>query len=113
MPFRIAGRHSGAREHALELLGRLGLSERVTHTPGMLSGGEQQRRVWDILADLQRELGFALLLATHNERLAAGCDRVLRLADGRLEELAGDAAAAYFRHPSGGLDSQETPSSGQ
>ena len=120
----------------------MGLSERVDHTPGRLSGGEQQRvaiaralalspalvladeptgnldpatgrRVWDTLAELQRERGFALLLATHNERLAAGCDRVLRLTDGRLEELAADAARAYFEHPDAGSDPQKTPPSGR
>jgi lipoprotein-releasing system ATP-binding protein len=142
MPFRIAGRRAAARATALGLLERLGLSERVTHTPGRMSGGEQQRvaiaravafspalvladeptgnldpatgaRVWETLSELQRELGFALLLATHNERLAAGCDRVLRLVDGRLEELAADAAAAYFRHPDARSDSQEAPPSGR
>jgi len=142
MPFRIAGRLSEARETALGLLERLGLSERVDHTPGRMSGGEQQRvaiaravafkpalvladeptgnldpatgtRVYDTLSELQRGLGFALLLATHNERLAAGCDRVLRLVDGRLEELAGDAAAAYFRYPETPGNPQETPPSGR
>jgi len=134
MPFRIAGNPAGARDTALRLLDCLGIAGRVDHTPGQLSGGEQQRvaiaravavspalvladeptgnldpatgaRVFETLRELQRERGFALLLATHNERLANGCDRVLRLVEGRLEELAADATAAYF--------SQETPPSGQ
>ena len=45
--------------------------------------------------------GFTLLLATHNERMAGGCDRILRMAEGRLQTLSGDAAATYFGQPEG------------
>ena len=103
-----------ARERAESLLGTLGLSERLTHRPSQLSGGEQQRvavaralanRPKLVLADeptgnldehtaeivfaeflrLVREEGSAALVATHNERLAARMDRVLRLHEGVLE----------------------------
>jgi len=103
-----------AEARAKSLLGALGLSERLTHRPSKLSGGEQQRvavaralanRPALVLADeptgnldehtadivfaeflrLVREEGSAALVATHNERIAAKMDRVLRLHDGVLE----------------------------
>jgi lipoprotein-releasing system ATP-binding protein len=102
-----------ARERAESLLGALGLSDRLTHRPSKLSGGEQQRvavaralanRPALVLADeptgnldeatadivfaeflrLVRGEGSAALVATHNERIAAKMDRVLRLHEGRL-----------------------------
>lgn len=103
-----------ARERAEQLLTALGLAKRLDHRPSKLSGGEQQRvavaralanRPPLILADeptgnldeatadtvfaefinLVRKEGSAALVATHNERLAARMDRVVRLHDGRLE----------------------------
>jgi lipoprotein-releasing system ATP-binding protein len=103
-----------ARERAESLLGTLGLAERLTHRPSKLSGGEQQRvavaralanRPALILADeptgnldegtadivfaeflrLVRDEGSAALVATHNERIAAKMDRVLRLHEGVIE----------------------------
>ena len=103
-----------AEERAADLLGRLGLGERLHHKPSKLSGGEQQRvavaralanrpllvladeptgnldeatadRVFDQFVSLVRDHGSAALVATHNERLAARMDRVLRLHDGRIE----------------------------
>jgi lipoprotein-releasing system ATP-binding protein len=103
-----------ARARAEELLGKLGLSERLDHRPSKLSGGEQQRvavaralanRPPLVLADeptgnldeatadkvlaeflaLVRGEGSAALVATHNERLAAKMDRVVRLHEGVLE----------------------------
>jgi lipoprotein-releasing system ATP-binding protein len=103
-----------AEERARTLLGSLGLAERVTHRPSKLSGGEQQRvavaralanRPALVLADeptgnldeatadivfaeflrLVRDEGSAALVATHNERIAAKMDRVLRLHEGVLE----------------------------
>src|SRR3954447_9208221 len=115
MPMRIARMPlREARARAEELLRRVGLAERLTHRPGMLSGGEQQRvavaralvmkpdvlfadeptgnrdeRTADSLHELLREMhaayGLTSIIATHNPRLAAACDRVLRLSDGRLE----------------------------
>lgn len=103
-----------ARERAQSLLGALGLGARLTHRPSKLSGGEQQRvavaralanRPVLVLADeptgnldeatadivfaeflkLVRDEGSAALVATHNERIAAKMDRVLRLHEGHLQ----------------------------
>ena len=114
MPMRIARTPSSdARPRAEELLRRVGLGDRLTHRPGMLSGGEQQRvavaralvmkpdvlfadeptgnldeQTADSLHELFREMhtayGLTSIIATHNPRLAAACDRVLRLQEGRL-----------------------------
>ena len=102
-----------ARDRATDLLSTLGLSQRLEHRPAKLSGGEQQRvavaralanRPRLVLADeptgnldentanivlgefmnLVRSQGSAALVATHNERLAAKMDRVIRLHDGKL-----------------------------
>jgi lipoprotein-releasing system ATP-binding protein len=115
MPQLVSGAADGpARLRAEELLGALGLSERLDHRPSKLSGGEQQRVAVAralankpplVLADeptgnldehtadtvfaeflsLVRGEGTAALVATHNERLAARMDRVMRLHEGRLE----------------------------
>ena len=103
-----------ARERARQLLGALGLSERLDHRPSKLSGGEQQRvavaralankpplvlaaeptgnldehtadLVFAEFLTLVRGEGSAALVATHNERIAAKMDRVVRLHEGRLE----------------------------
>jgi lipoprotein-releasing system ATP-binding protein len=108
------GDKDAAKVRAEQVLGALGLSARLDHRPSKLSGGEQQRvavaralanRPPLVLADeptgnldeatadvvfaeflkLVRGEGCAALVATHNERIAAKMDRVLRLHDGRLE----------------------------
>ena len=108
------GDSDAARSRADQLLAALGLGERLEHRPAKLSGGEQQRvavaralanRPPLVLADeptgnldeatadivfgeflnLVRGEGSAALVATHNERIAAKMDRVLRLHEGRLE----------------------------
>lgn len=114
MPQLIAGTSQADAEiRAESLLGSLGLAERLDHKPSKLSGGEQQRVAVAralanapklVLADeptgnldeatadivlaelmsLVREEGSAALIATHNERLAAKMDRVVRLHDGIL-----------------------------
>jgi lipoprotein-releasing system ATP-binding protein len=114
MPMRIARRPAtDARSAAQSLLGRVGLGERLDHRPAMLSGGEQQRVAVAralvmapalVLADeptgdldestgdtlhalfraMHRERGLTSVIATHNSRLAAACDRILRLEGGRL-----------------------------
>ena len=112
-----------ARTLSVEILERVGLSERLHHRPGELSGGEQQRvavaralvlgprlvladeptgnldpqtgdSVLRLLLDLNRDLGVAMIVATHSEKLAAAMDRTLRLKDGKLAALpAGNGAA--------------------
>ena len=52
--------------------------------------------VFALLKELQRERSFALVLATHSERLARGCDRVLRLEEGRLHSLGDRETREYF-----------------
>ena len=114
MPMRIARRpQAAARTRAEELLRRVGLGERLAHRPGMLSGGEQQRvavaralvmqpdvlladeptgdldeqtaaSLHDLLRDMHQSYHLTSIIATHNSRLAAACDRVLRLHEGRL-----------------------------
>jgi len=114
MPLRIARiRHPVARQRAAQLLEQLGLRERMTHRPGMLSGGEQQRvavaralvtepavlladeptgdldestadSLHALLREMHRERHLSSVIATHNSRLASSCDRVLRLEGGRL-----------------------------
>ena len=114
MPMRIARiSMTETRPRAEELLGRVGLAERLSHRPGMLSGGEQQRvavaralimrpallladeptgdldeqtadALHALLRDMHQRYGLTSIIATHNPRLAAACDRILRLEGGRL-----------------------------
>ena len=114
MPMRIARRSAAERnDRAFGLLRRVGLEARLDHRPGMLSGGEQQRvaiaralvmdptllladeptgdldehtadSLHELLREMHRERGLTSIIATHNPRLAAACDRVLRLEEGRL-----------------------------
>jgi lipoprotein-releasing system ATP-binding protein len=112
---------AAARQRAADLLERVGLRDRLAHRPGQLSGGEQQRvavaralarrprllladeptgnldpataeDVQQLLVELNREHGSALVVATHNDRLAAAMGRTLRLAGGRLHETTPAAA---------------------
>jgi lipoprotein-releasing system ATP-binding protein len=112
LPQMIAGVSRGAaRQHALELLGQVGLTARAEHRPARLSGGEQQRvalvralankprlllgdeptgnldhttsdEVMGVLLKLVRGTGLAALIATHNLDLAKRMDRILRIEDG-------------------------------
>ena len=114
LPQLVAGVERGVAEgRARELLVQLGLGARLTHRPSQLSGGEQQRvavaralanrpalvladeptgnldeataeKVLDAFLALVRGNGSAALIATHNERLAARMDRVVRLAEGDI-----------------------------
>jgi lipoprotein-releasing system ATP-binding protein len=114
MPMRIARiPMADARPRAVEFLRRVGLAERLDHRPGMLSGGEQQRvavaralvmrpsvlladeptgdldeatadSLHQLLREMHRDFGLTSVIATHNPRLAARCDRVLRLEGGQL-----------------------------
>jgi len=114
MPLFIAGRPGReAKTRAEELLGRVGLQDRLEHRPGALSGGEQQRvavaralvcrpavlladeptgnldettgaDLQRLLRDMHREHGLTSIIVTHNPMLAASCDRIVRLEGGRL-----------------------------
>jgi lipoprotein-releasing system ATP-binding protein len=114
MPMRIARLPADERRRrAADLLRRVGLEPRLDHRPGMLSGGEQQRvaiaralvmeptvlladeptgdldehtadSLHALLREMHGERGLTSIIATHNSRLAAACDRVLRLEEGRL-----------------------------
>ncbi len=114
VPLELRG-EANARRPAAELLERVGLGERLDHYPVQLSGGEQQRvalarafvnrprilfadeptgnldtetsaKVIDILFELNREAGTALVLVTHDSELAALTDQTLRLRGGRAVE---------------------------
>ena len=107
------GREESA-ERAEQLLAMVGLRQRCDHRPGALSGGEQQRvaiaravanaprilladeptgnldaatgqKITDLLFDLNREHGTTLILVTHDERLAARCERALHMQAGQLQ----------------------------
>jgi lipoprotein-releasing system ATP-binding protein len=128
LPAMIAREPQGpARARARDLLERVGLGDRIAHRPGELSGGEQQRvavaravmrrprllladeptgnldpetgeKVTSVLLDLNREVGAALVVVTHNDRLAAAMARTLRLEGGRVHEEPGRTIARLGGH---------------
>ncbi len=112
IPLELAGAPD-AMQRAEASLRATGLGHRLTHLPGMLSGGEQQRvalarafaarprllladeptgnldratgeAVMDLLFGLRAEYGTTLMLITHDQSLAARCDRTISIADGRI-----------------------------
>jgi lipoprotein-releasing system ATP-binding protein len=111
------GRRQRIRREAEALLERVGLGHRLTHRPAELSGGEMQRAaiaraltadptvlladeptgnldaasghgVLELLRDLNRERGLTMIVVTHDPHIAQQADRVVRLAEGRVEEWA-------------------------
>ena len=114
VPLELQGQ-SNAREKAMELLAKVGLSDRHDHYPSQLSGGEQQRvalarafsnnpsilfadeptgnldtdtsqKVEDLLFNLNKEAGTTLVLVTHDLELANKTQRILRLRNGRISD---------------------------
>ena len=112
LPLELSGKND-AESAAKEMLGRVGLAERLHHYPKHLSGGEQQRvalarafvvrpkllfadeptgsldaesgaAVIRLLFEMNREFGTTLILVTHDEQLASKCRRIVRLAAGKL-----------------------------
>ncbi|MEL4181300.1 ABC transporter ATP-binding protein [Roseateles sp. PN1] len=113
LPLELRGERE-ARALATQMLGRVGLGERLGHYPRVLSGGEQQRvalarafvmrpallladeptgsldfatgaAVMDLMFELNREAGTTLVLVTHDTQIAQACDRQLRIEAGRLK----------------------------
>jgi putative ABC transport system ATP-binding protein len=112
LPLELAGRRD-ARRTAGEMLGRVGLGERLGHYPKVLSGGEQQRvalarafvvqpavlladeptgsldfatgeTVMELMFDLNREQGTTLVLVTHDRAIAERCERRITIEAGRI-----------------------------
>ncbi len=112
LPLELAGQ-ANPRQAARDMLERVGLGERLTHYPKVLSGGEQQRvalarafvvkpsllladeptgsldhasgeRIMDLMFALNQELGTTLVLVTHDPKLAARCDRAITIEAGRV-----------------------------
>ncbi len=116
MPLLISGiRSSQAREIARKVLDEVGLGDRMEHRPNQLSGGQNQRvaiaralvnkpsivigdeptgnldskaseNIYELLRQLNREHNQTFILVTHDERMAAKTDRIIRLVDGRVAE---------------------------
>jgi putative ABC transport system ATP-binding protein len=114
LPLELMGQ-AKARQQALDMLERVGLASRVGHYPKVLSGGEQQRvalarafvvrpallladeptgsldhatgkRIMDLMFRMNRDEGTTLLMVTHDQAIAARCDRRLVIDAGRLTE---------------------------
>ncbi len=114
LPLRYAGMTSGRRERARQALVAVGLENRINHRPYELSGGQQQRvaiaralvndpaiimadeptgnldskvgqEIMDLLLSLNRERGTTLIIVTHDPKVAAQTQRVIRIRDGIVD----------------------------
>ncbi len=114
LPLELLGK-ADAKSRAHDMLDRVGLGERLSHYPKVLSGGEQQRvalarafvvkpavlladeptgsldhatgeRVMQLMFELNRDTGTTLVLVTHDRSIAARCDRQIRIEAGRVVE---------------------------
>ena len=115
VPLLPYSRRSEIEPRARDLLQQIGLGDRISHRPAQLSGGEQQRvaiarallnepelvladeptgnldsrtsqQVMSLLADLQAERNFALVIATHDERIASRMERRVVMSDGKIRD---------------------------
>ncbi len=115
LPLRYSGMTTGRRERARQSLVAVGLENRVNHRPYELSGGQQQRvaiaralvndpaiimadeptgnldskvgqEIMDLLKNLNRDRGTTLIIVTHDPKIAAQTQRVIRIADGVVEQ---------------------------
>ncbi|MBC8336991.1 MAG: ABC transporter ATP-binding protein [Anaerolineales bacterium] len=115
LPLRYSGITSGRKEKARLALESVGLSDRIDHRPAELSGGQQQRvaiaralvndpaiimadeptgnldskvgqEIMDLLLNLNKESGTTLIIITHDRKIAAQAQRIIRLHDGRIRK---------------------------
>jgi len=114
LPLRYSGNQDGRRQRAIEALKAVGLEDRMTHRPYELSGGQQQRvaiaraivndpaiimadeptgnldskvgqEIIDLLLKLNRDSGTTLIIVTHDPKVAAQTQRIIRIRDGVVE----------------------------
>ena len=114
LPLRYSGATEGRRQRAIDALKAVGLEDRMTHHPYELSGGQQQRvaiaraivnnpaiimadeptgnldskvgqEIMDLLLGLNKDIGTTLIIVTHDPKIAAQSQRIIRLKDGILD----------------------------
>ncbi len=117
LPMRYAGQVPDRRKRATEALESVGLADRINHRPTELSGGQQQRvaiaralvnnpsilmadeptgnldsksgkEIMELLLNLNKDKGTTLIIVTHDPRIAEQTQRVIRLVDGKIDEVA-------------------------